>query len=336
MLGDAACVKRGKMVSYSHHASKRSAPKRARRRIAMIIFTDTSADLPEEYLAQHDVRCLPMQFIIDGREYTRYAQANMAGAGDFYDYLRGGGVVSTSMINQQTYYDAFKSVVAAGDDLLYIGLSSGLSASYENACKAAQALAEQYPDHRAYVVDNRIASMGVGLVVHYAVMHRDRGGSAEEFYLWHKEHAMCFNAWFTVDDLKFLARGGRLSSSSAFFGTVLNIKPVLNMDEEGHLIARDKVKGRKQALTGLVNHMMDLVDDWNQPIFLSHGDCEEDMLFVKNLIEEKTRGKVALTGYIGPVIGAHSGPGTVALFFFGRDRQYKLSSKAKLGKKEKE
>ena len=292
----------------------------------MVIFTDVGADLPQEYLDKHDIGCLRLSVIIDGKEYVDVENSGIVGgANGFYNYLRSGGKAGTSQVNEQTYYEAFRKVLAQGKDLLYLGLSRGISGSFNSAVLAANRLKVEFPANTAYLCDTMSASLGLGLVVDYAVQFRSEGKTCKEFYEWHKENAMRFNHWFTVDDLKFLARGGRISNASAVIGSLIKIKPVLNVDEEGKLISREKVRGRKASIAGLAAHMFATCKHGTQKVFISHGDCLDDANQLKRIIQDKLglSDDCFMISQIGHVIGAHSGPGTIALFYFGDERYYK-------------
>ncbi|MGI5899554.1 MAG: DegV family protein [Christensenellales bacterium] len=292
----------------------------------MFIFTDVGADLPNEYLAKNDIPCLKLSVIIDGKEYENVEDAGISGGIEgFYEFLRGGGRTSTSQVNEHSYYEAFKPILAGGNDLVYIGLSKGISGSFNSAVLAANRLKEEFPDNTAYLCDTMCASLGLGLVVDKAVQFKSEGKSCQEFYEWHRENAMRFNHWFTVDDLKFLARGGRISSTAAVVGSLIKIKPVLNVNEEGKLISREKVRGRKASIQALANHMFASCREGDQKVFISHGDCLDDALYLKSLVQDRLgiSDENFIINHVGYVIGAHSGPGTLALFYFGDERYYK-------------
>ena len=205
--------------------------------------------------------------------------------------------------------------------MLYIAFSSGLSGTYQSAVLAREELKQRFPDRRLEVFDSLCASMGEGLLVYHAAKLRQAGKSLDEVLAWLKENVLNLCHWFTVDDLNHLKRGGRVSTATALVGTMLGIKPVLHVDDEGHLIPVSKVRGRKQSLDALVRRMEDTVlDPADQMVFISHGDCLEDAQYVERQIREKLGVQQVKLGFIGPVIGAHSGPGTVALFFLGKER----------------
>ena len=285
-----------------------------------VLFTESTADLTAELAQQLGVEVLPMLFSLDGKEYNNYPDNRELDPHDFYDALRAGGMSTTSQINQATFEDAFSPVLEAGKDILYLAFSSGLSGTYHSACLAAEELAEKYPERTVRVIDTLQASMGEGLAVYYAATLKNEGKSLEEVADWFDANKMRVCAWFTVDDLMFLKRGGRLSGAAAVAGTLLGIKPVLHVDDEGHLIAMEKVRGRRASLDALVRHFeQTALDKTGGTVFISHGDCAEDCRYVIDKLKALGVKDIQM-GDIGPVIGAHSGPGTVALFWVGSKR----------------
>ena len=285
-----------------------------------VIFTDSTTDLTPELVAEMDVQVLPMRFMLDGKEYRNYPDNRELSPKEFYDKLRAGSMSTTSQINSVAFIEAFTPVLEAGKDILYVAFSSGLSGTYQSACLAAEDLREQFPERTIECVDTLQASMGEGLVAYAAAMLKKDGMSLAELAAWLRENVQRFCAWFTVDDLMFLKRGGRLSGVAAVAGTLLGIKPVLHVDPDGHLIAMEKVRGRKASLDGLVRHFETSAENHaDQTVFISHGDCLEDCQYVADKIKAFGVKRICL-GTIGPVIGAHSGPGTVALFFTGSPR----------------
>ena len=285
-----------------------------------VIFTDSTTDLTPELVAEMDVQVLPMRFMLDGKEYSNYPDNRELSPKEFYDKLRAGSMSTTSQINSAAFIEAFTPVLEAGKDILYVAFSSGLSGTYQSACLAAEDLREQFPERTIECVDTLQASMGEGLVAYAAAMLKKDGMSLAELAAWLRENVQRFCAWFTVDDLMFLKRGGRLSGVAAVAGTLLGIKPVLHVDPDGHLIAMEKVRGRKASLDGLVRHFETSAENHaDQTVFISHGDCLEDCQYVADKIKAFGVKRICI-GTIGPVIGAHSGPGTVALFFTGSPR----------------
>ncbi len=285
-----------------------------------VLFTESTTDLSVELVKELGIEVLPMRFTLDGTEYNNYPDNRELSAHDFYDKLRAGGMSTTSQINQAAFEEAFTPVLEAGKDILYLSFSSGLSGTFQSARLAAEELAEKYPQRTVRVLDTLQASMGEGLAVYYAATMKSEGKGLEEVADWFEANKMRVCAWFTVDDLMFLKRGGRLGGGAAVVGTLLGIKPILHVDDEGHLIAMEKVRGRRASLDGLVKHFADSdVPASEQVVFVSHGDCLEDCEYVARRCKELGAKRVCINT-IGPVIGAHSGPGTVALFFLASKR----------------
>ncbi len=291
-----------------------------------VIFTDSCADLSPEMFEELEVRVQSMRYQLNGREYLYAADKEQLGLHEYYEQLRHGGTASTSQVNQIDYMDTFTPVLSEEKDILYICFSGGLSGTVDSARLAASELEEQFPARTVRVVDSLAASMGQGLLVWHASKLRAQGKSLHEVADWVEANKLHLVHWFTVDDLNFLKRGGRVSGAAAFVGTVLNIKPLLHVDDFGHLSAVYNVRGRKKSLLAMVDEMEKTVcDPQNQTIFISNGDCAEDALFLADEIRRRFRVKEIRINYIGPIVGGHSGPGTVALFFLGSDRSTRHS-----------
>ncbi len=284
-----------------------------------VIFTDSGCDISEQALVEWGVKYLCLTFMFDGSEET-YGNYDLDSK-EFYDYMRQGKVARTSAINTQAFKDAFEAEVKEGNDIIYLGFSSGLSTTYNSARMAAEELMESYPERKIYTVDTLAASAGQGLLVYLAVEKKKNGATIDELkeYLTDISPKMCH--WFTVDDLVYLKRGGRVSPALALIGTALGIKPVLHVDDEGHLISVSKVRGRKSALKELVDKYGELAEKpGNDTVFLCNADCGEDVECIKTMLKERYGAEVKYVADIGPVIGAHSGPGTIAIFFLGKKR----------------
>ena len=285
------------------------------------IITDSTADLTSALIEELDVQVIPLCYMMEGKTYH-----NIPGGGEmddptFYQKLRAGALSTTTQVNSEEFLQVFTPLLEAGKDVLYIAFSSGLSGTYQSAMLAREELKERFPDRRLEVFDSLCASMGEGLLVYYAAKLRSEGKSLDQVLSWLKENALHLCHWFTVDDLNHLKRGGRVSTATAVVGTILNIKPVLHVDNAGHLIPVAKVRGRKQSLDAIVKRMEEMaINPAEQMVFISHGDCVEDARYVEQQIREKLGVQQVKIGFIGPVIGAHSGPGTVALFFLGKER----------------
>lgn len=283
-----------------------------------IISTDSTADLPDSYVKEHG---LVVQFLAYTFGETTYSADNQMDSHDFYELMRKGEMPTTNACIPEEVKECFESYLKEGYDILHIGFSSGLSASFNNARLAAEELAEQYPERKILLVDSLCASLGQGLLVHKAVTMKENGSSIDEVHAWLEQNKIHLCHQFTVDDLFHLHRGGRVSKTTAIIGTIINIKPVLHVDDEGHLTSVCNVRGRKKALLKLVENMENQIEGYdNDIIFISHGDCLADAEFVADQIKERFGITNILINYVSPTIGAHSGPGTVALFHMGAKR----------------
>ena len=285
-----------------------------------VILTDSCCDMTARMAADLELEVLPLSLNMEDRVYHNYLDGREIGFQDFYARLRAGALATTSAISVGVFDEAMRKILDSGRDVLYLAFSSGLSGTCHSAVLAAEELREKYPGRTVEVIDTLQASMGEGLAVYYAASLKNEGKPLAEVADWFKANKMRVCAWFTVDDLMFLKRGGRLSGAAAVAGTVLSIKPVMHVDDEGHLVAMEKVRGRKASLDGLVKHFENSdVPPAEQVVFVSHGDCPADCQYVADKIRAMGVKRVCL-GDIGPVIGAHSGPGTVALFFLASNR----------------
>ena len=283
-----------------------------------IISTDSTADLPLSYIKDH---AIAIQFLSYTFGDTVYGAGNQMDPHSFYERMRAGEMPTTNACIPAEVQNNFEAYLKEGYDILHISFSSGLSASYNNARIAAEELAEQYPERKIVLVDSLCASMGQGLLVHYAVTMKEDGKSLEEVADWLENNKLHLCHQFTVNDLFHLHRGGRVSKATAILGTLINVKPVLHVDDEGHLTAVCNVRGRKKSLLKLVDIMESQIDGYeNNIVFISHGDCQEDAEFVAAQVRERLGIQNILIDYVSPTIGAHSGPGTVALFYLGKTR----------------
>lgn len=282
------------------------------------IITDSCCDFPTQMYQQLNLSFVPLTMEFRGDTTDDRNDDSLKA---IYDGLRAGEVAKTSAINPTRWGAAMKQSLEQGLDVLVLTFSSGLSTTYQSAVIAAQELEEQYPERKIYVCDTLAASMGQGLLVWYACQKRDEGLSLKELRDWVEENKLHLCHWFTVDDLMFLKRGGRISAATALVGTMLQIKPVLHVDNEGHLINVSKVRGRQASIEALAKKAMELGKNYdNSTMFISHGDCLEDAKRLESILKEKCGVKTVITSYVGAVIGSHSGPGTVALFFLGDHR----------------
>ncbi len=286
------------------------------------LVTDNTADLPLEYLRLHDVDYMFLSYILDGQAYVKGKELDWK---EFYALMRSGKMPTTSQVNPDEAKSFFEECIKESQEILYLAFSSGLSGTCNSARIAAEEVMEEHPGVKIAVVDSLCASLGEGLFVHKAVQLRDKGKSLEETVEWLEEHKLNVVHAFTVDDLFHLFRGGRVSRATAIVGTLASIKPRLHVDNEGHLIVIGKVRGRRKSLNSLVDYMEEKMGSWTQEnkddyIFISHGDALEDAEYVRDQIKERFGMEHFLINNIGPTIGAHSGPGTIALFFMGEER----------------
>ena len=285
------------------------------------ITTDSTCDMPREFYTEHSIPCVGLGFQINGKEYREGSEDCMP-IHDFYEALRGGAQSTTMQVNTYDFIDFVEPYLQAGEDVLHLCFSSGLSGTYESVERGAAELREKYPDRTILVVDSLAASMGEGLLLYYAQMHKEAGLTIQENATWLEDNNLHLCHWFTVDDLMHLHRGGRVSKASAIFGSLLGIKPVLHVDDEGHLILMSKSRGRQGAMEALAAKMKETVNDdvSDQMILISHGDCLEDAEKLKAIVQQVTGARHFMLHTIGTVIGSHSGPGTLALFFLGKHR----------------
>lgn len=284
-----------------------------------VLFTDSTTDLSPALIEEMDAVVMPLSFTLNDKSYQNHPDGREMPMADFYTALRSGGTSTTSQLTMETLRKAFAPVLEQGKDVLYLVFSSGLSGTYQTACITAQDLMEEYSGRRVVCVDTLQASMGEGLLTFEAALLRKQGKSLDEVADYVHTQGQSYCAWFTVEDLMFLKRGGRVSGAAAVAGTLLGIKPVLHVDHEGKLIPMEKVRGRRASLDALVKHYKDGVLDKTGTVFISHGDCLADAQYVADKIRAIGAGRIELN-MIGPVIGAHSGPGTVALFYRGTNR----------------
>ena len=282
------------------------------------IITDTCCDFPTGMYAEQNLAVVPLCVNYKGQTVNSYSEEWLK---DMFAGLRAGESASTSAANPQDWQEIIEPVLMGGEDALVLTFSSGLSTTYQSAVIAAGELMEKYPDRKINVVDTLCASLGQGLLVWYACKKRDAGFSLEDLTAWCEENKFHLCHWFTVDDLMYLKRGGRVSAATALVGTMLQIKPVLHVDNEGHLINVGKARGRKASIDALVKKMTEqALPGENDTVFICHGDCMEDAKYLEAQVKEKCGVKDVFIYYVGAVIGSHSGPGTLALFYMGSKR----------------
>ena len=286
------------------------------------IVPDSSSNLVEEMIDDFGLHVLPLTFMVDGEEYQSYLKGQHTDLKQFYTMMREGKVITTSLPNLADSEALMRGLLEQGRDILTLGFSSGLSGTFEATELLMRDLAAEFPERTLCAVDTLAASGGEGLLVWHAVQRARAGASIGEVRDWVEENKLHLAHWFTVDDLMFLFRGGRVSKTAAWAGTMLNIKPVMHVDDEGHLIPLEKVRGRKKSLNALVDHMeksaVQPIDQ--QMVFITHGDCLEEAEYVADQVKERFGVKEVVVNYVDPVIGAHSGPGTMALFFLADKR----------------
>ncbi len=287
--------------------------------MSYIIFTDSACDIKPELLRDWGVEYSSLTFRFDG-DPTEYKNDDIDSS-EFYARMRAGGVAKTAAVNVESFARCFEPILADGNDILYLGFSSGLSTTFNSARLAAEQLSGKYPDRKIIAIDTLCASAGEGMVVYLAVEKKKSGACIEENAEYIKALLPKLCHWFTVDDLVYLKRGGRVSPAAAFFGNALGIKPVMHVDDEGHLIPVTKVRGRRNAIMELANRYGELAEEpGKSPVFVSHGDCLKDIEELQKILVDRYGAKLDIITDVGTVIGAHSGPGTIALFFVGKQR----------------
>ncbi|MBQ8833478.1 MAG: DegV family protein [Oscillospiraceae bacterium] len=281
------------------------------------IITDSCCDFTEQQYQELGVACAPLTVLYKGESHSNFSDPAAVKA--FYDELRSGVTATTSAVNPDGWAAIMEPALKNGEDVLAICFSSGLSTTYQSAVIAAKELRDAYPERTINVVDSLCAALGQGLLVWLACKKRDEGMSLSELTAWVEANKLNVCHWVTVDDLSHLKRGGRISATTAIVGTMLNIKPVIFVDNDGHLINTAKVRGRKAAIDFLAKKLGQTVTD-KETVFIGHGDCPEDAATLEAMLKEQYGVKNVITGYVGPVIGAHTGPGVLVLFFMGTQR----------------
>ena len=282
------------------------------------IVTDSSCDFTRAQYAEHNLTYAPLTLLYKGREYRSFTEHDELHA--FYDGIRGGEMPTTSAVNPEGWAEVMEPALEEGKDVLCLAFTSGLSTTYQSAVIAAGELREKYPQRKILVVDTLCAALGQGLLVHLACRRRDEGYSLEELAAWVEETKLKLCHWVTVDDLNHLKRGGRVSATTAFVGGMLGIKPIIHVDNDGKLATVAKCRGRKAAMEYLVQKLCEDGTDV-ETVSIAHGDCPGDAAALEAMIREKCPAvKQVITGYVGGVIGAHTGPGVLVLFFLGKQR----------------
>lgn len=285
-----------------------------------ILFTDSCCDLPISFVKENNIQVMPIIVNVNGEDIPDDLGRSISHK-DFYSLIRNGKLPTTSQVNVDTFERNFRKYVSEGYSIIYIGFSSALSGCVNSARLAKEIIDEEIKDADITIVDTKSASMGLGLLVYYAANMLKEGKSKEDIVNWLEDNKLKVNHWFTVDDLNHLKRGGRVSSTVAIVGTMLSIKPIMHVDNEGRLIPISKVKGRKKSIKALCDKLKEkIVNSENQTVFISHGDCIEEAESLKELILSEIKVKEIIINNIGTAVGSHSGPGTLALFFIGNSR----------------
>jgi len=285
-----------------------------------ILVSDATLDLPAEVIEENDIHVIPMGLIVDEVEYMHYPDERNLSVSEFYSKLKNGSVSHTSQITPAAFHEYFSEILKEGKDILYIAFSSGLSGTYNTSQLVISELAEEYPDRKIISIDSLCASIGEGLLVYLAAQQKKKGLTIEELRDWVEANKKTVRHWFTVKDLYYLKRGGRISSVEAFMGTALKIRPVLSTDDCGKLVVKSKVRGSKAELELLVGKLeSEGIDTKNQTIIIGHGDNIEQARELEAIIREKELVKDIIISNIGPVIGTHTGPGMLALTFVGNE-----------------
>ena len=286
-----------------------------------VIMTDSSCDLPASLANKMELAVLPLSVYIEDKQYINYLDEREISFAQIYAKLRTKCPAKTSAVNMNDFLAPMEEILQAGKDLLYIGFSSGLSGTYNAGAAAAQEMAEKYPDRTVLAVDSLCASLGQGLLVYHAWQQKQAGMGIVELKHWVEDNRLHLCHFFTIDDLMFLRRGGRVSGATAVVGSMLAIKPIMHVDDEGHLIKIGTARGRKASIRALADLAGERgIELKDQTIFISHGDCVDDANYLADIMRDRFRVKEVLVNYVGPVIGAHSGPGTIALFLMGTKR----------------
>lgn len=286
-----------------------------------VIMTDSCCDMTAKMAQELELEVVPLSLSMEGREYRNLLDGSEVGFEEFYRKLRGGVSATTSAVSVGAFSERMRAILETGRDILCINFSSALSTTYQSASIAAEDLRAEFPGAKILVTDSLCASLGQGLLVYLCAKEKKLGRSIDEVYTFAELTRGSVCHWFTVDDLNFLKRGGRINGATALFGTMLAIKPVMHVDNGGHLTPVEKARGRKSSLLALVDHMEETaINPAGQTVFISHGDCEGDALFLADEIKRRFGTEKIYINYVGPVIGNHSGPGTMALFFLGSKR----------------
>lgn len=286
-----------------------------------VIATDSTADLPVNIIEEFGITVVPLGFGFENENYLNYPDHREHGINEFYERIKKGEKSTTTLVNAKTFEKYFEPLLNGGNDILYLGFSSELSGTYASSLTAREELLERYADAKIECIDTLAASMGEGLLVYCAAKKKQEGCSIDELKQWILDNRLHLCHWFTVDDLNHLKRGGRINAMTATIGTALGVKPILHVDNGGHLVPDSNVRGRKKSIHALLEHMESTcTNPQENSVFISHADCLEDAEYLADLIKEKLNVKEIVINHIGPVVGSHTGQGALALFFFGTER----------------
>lgn len=286
-----------------------------------IIVTDSTTDLPDHIAKTHDLLVMPLKYNLDGKEYTNYLDHRELDAKDFFDQVKNGAKPTTSQINPEEYIEKLTPILQSGKDVLILAFSSALSGTFNSARIATETLTDEFPDRKILLLDTKAASLGEGLIVYKTAKEaKEKNLSVEEAFEYASHLAPSVAHWFTVDDVSHLVRGGRVSKVAGFVATLANIKPVLHVSNEGKLIPRHKIMGRKRAIKTLFEQMEKSAKPGKQTVFISHGDALDAAESLAAMIKEKFEVEEIVINMLGPVIGAHAGYGVLALFFIADNR----------------
>ena len=286
-----------------------------------VIMTDSCCDLTDQMARDLELEVLPLTMHMDGQDYPNDLAGTAISNQEFYKRIRAGKLATTSAVNVGQFQDAMRRVLESGRDIVCVCFSSALSTTYQSAVIAAEDLCAEFPEAEIHVVDSLSASLGQGLLLYLAVEQKRKGLTAAELAKWVEDNRLTVCHWFTVDDLNFLKRGGRVSATTALLGTMLSIKPIMHTSDEGKLVPVSKARGRKAAIAALLDKIEDLsIHPEKQTMFICHADCEEDAKAVAQTIQDRFGTPTVHINYIGPVIGSHTGPNTMGIFFVGTQR----------------
>ena len=286
-----------------------------------VIMTDSCCDLTDQMARDLELEVLPLTMHMDGQDYPNDLAGTAISNQEFYKRIRAGKLATTSAVNVGQFQDAMRRVLESGRDIVCVCFSSALSTTYQSAVIAAEDLRAEFPEAEIHVVDSLSASLGQGLLLYLAVEQKRKGLTAAELAKWVEDNRLTVCHWFTVDDLNFLKRGGRVSATTALLGTMLSIKPIMHTSDEGKLVPVGKARGRKAAIAALLDKIEALsIHPEKQTMFICHADCEADAKAVAQTIQDRFGTPTVHINYIGPVIGSHTGPNTMGIFFVGTQR----------------